>query len=483
MESIIQLNKLSLLTAIGCNLKCEYCALDKSLNPIVGNLMQNTIESLDNGLFLENVLKAIDRLGDKPSSIETIELWGQEPTITLPYLSKHWDKWAEAFPNLQTVFFSTNGMDNTDAIIFFAEQINKYADHPISYNVQISYDGKYGTDNVRGANSEKIKANAISLVENFNTKIFNDFMTINIYFHGVVSNKLIKEHLYNFEKTEEYLQDIEDFVYAITDKSMNKHVEIGNITLQYENGNDYTTEEGVELANAITRIDRVRQTHKYKFLDRKGPIVFEIMGGTTEFIERMMEDEGFYDIDEFVDHYINNFQNYPRCTYCAPGTGDLKIMWDGTLLSCQNQIYDTELTPEDVGNTLHDQARLSEKEHNHMINVLNASTEDLTTYLNYVHNTMNGCVQYFMINNIANYIYIMAQIGQVDESYLIDLNKIKRHAFYLSFINTCYYNLIHSAGSACIRNTSEVRLLCNGALDLYDKQLEYLMDYRRSIDE
>ena len=118
-----------------------------------------------------------------------------------------------------------------------------------------------------------------------------------------------------------------------------------------------------------------------------------------------------------------------------------------------------------------------------MINVLNASTEDLTTYLNYVHNTMNGCVQFFMINNIANYIYVMAQIGQVDESYLTDLNKLKRHAFYLSFINTCYYNLIHSAGSACIRNTSEVRLLCNGALDLYDKQLEYLMDYRRSIDE
>ena len=60
MESIIQLNKLSLLTAIGCNLKCEYCALDKSLNPIVGNLMQNTIESLDYLPFCSKRCKLID---------------------------------------------------------------------------------------------------------------------------------------------------------------------------------------------------------------------------------------------------------------------------------------------------------------------------------------------------------------------------------------------------------------------------------------
>ena len=85
---------------------------------------------------------------------------------------------------------------------------------------------------------------------------------------------------------------------------------------------------------------------------------------------------------------------------------------------------------------------------------------------------MHNGISQFMLTTLANDIYFMAQTGQVSRSYLNDFEKIKRHAFYLAHINTCYYNLIMLSGSAFIRNTSDIRLLCNGVLDLFEKDLE-----------
>ena len=412
-----------------------------------------------------------------------MQIWGQEPTITLPYLANNWDKWIDTFPNLEKIFFSTNMMGEPDSIIFFMEQINKYAkDTPIRFELQVSYDGQYGTNNYRKADADTIKNNCVKIIEYFNKMIFKENVNFSMFFHGVTSNQLINDYLFSIDNIKEYLREIDNFIYDIRKLSMNKHVIIGNITLQYENGNEYTTEMGIKLAECANKIQRTLDKNNFKVLNEKDyPYTFELLGGTTEFIRDRILQSPCNTIDEYIDFYINNLEEYKRYYYCAPIIGDLKIMYDGTLLECQNSIYDKNMLKDEVKLDIASQSRwiLHDK---FQINLLTENDEHkkdtiINTYQKLI---FDGNVQYFMINNISNFLYNLAQVGQVDKSYLKNPYKLRRHAFYLSFINSCHYNLIRKSGSMIMRNLSDVRLLCNGLLDQYDEQLKYYIEEIRN---
>ena len=55
--------------------------------------------------------------------------------MVLKYLFPHWKDWIQAFPNIERIFFSTNGMAFTEDIINFAKEIDKWADHDIRLEV------------------------------------------------------------------------------------------------------------------------------------------------------------------------------------------------------------------------------------------------------------------------------------------------------------------------------------------------------------
>lgn len=462
----MEIRKISLLSAIGCNLQCKYCNIDKTLNESVATILNNTIEALKDGSYLNNIKLILKKFKQKEKNIESIEIWGQEPTMTLIYLADKWEEWANTFGNLNRIFFSTNGMANIDSIIYFIKQVDKYSKKGLSINVQVSYDGEKSTNEIRGANSQTIKENIIELIRFLNSYELQN-IKVDIFFHGVLSNYLAKQ-LNDFNKLENYIDEIDIFLKDLRSISMNKFVSIGTMTLQNENGGEYTTEDGVILAEIMRKLTYIKQ-NKNTFLDEHiFPIALDIVGGVSEIILDKIKDN-----PNVIDSYILEPNKYSFCTFCAPLIGDLKVMYDGTVVSCQNSIYDIfGIDKNKVEKNIRNYARISEYNHHHLFNPLTASEEIINKYINYIEKSMHNGVGQFMLSTLVNDIYLMAKNGQISNSYLTDFKKIQRHAFYLAHINTCYYNLVVLSGSAFIRNTSDIRLFCNGVLDLLDKDIK-----------
>ena len=109
---IFPITGLSLMTSCGCNLKCEYCLIDKAkkYNPkAAAELQKNTIQALKDNSFCDNAKKTVIAMGGTPNDIIRIELWGQEQTLTLEHFYGNIEHWLDTFPNWSELSFSTNG--------------------------------------------------------------------------------------------------------------------------------------------------------------------------------------------------------------------------------------------------------------------------------------------------------------------------------------------------------------------------------------
>ena len=106
-----------------CNLHCKYCYIPKTKS------MRSLQESLR---VLPNLLEKLPK-----DSIEYLGLWGAEPTLPYELAVQCIEEAARHLPRLQTISFSTNGM-NLDNL----KRIAKTAiDRSYNLNVQFSIDG------------------------------------------------------------------------------------------------------------------------------------------------------------------------------------------------------------------------------------------------------------------------------------------------------------------------------------------------------
>ena len=68
----------------------------------------------------------------------------------------------------------------------------------------------------------------------------------------------------------------------------------------------------------------------------------------------------------------------------------------------------------------------------------------------------------------------MASCDLIDGSYKNNLRKIETHAFILSHLNSCYYALNSATGSSIMHGISDIKLLCNGIMDLIENEINLL---------
>ena len=109
---------LVLFTSESCNLSCSYCDMAQHINKKCHVTEAKKVkESLINGQYLNTLKTAFNRLEINPKNIEHIEFWGQEPTLTLNEMCEFFPKLYELCPNINNVFFSTNGVSFIDSII------------------------------------------------------------------------------------------------------------------------------------------------------------------------------------------------------------------------------------------------------------------------------------------------------------------------------------------------------------------------------
>jgi hypothetical protein len=63
----------------------------------------------------------------------------------------------------------------------------------------------------------------------------------------------------------------------------------------------------------------------------------------------------------------------------------------------------------------------------------------------------------------------LGEAGQIDASYLVNKEKLLKHALFLCLYNSCFYNNLITTGSHYLNGDGTCRLLCNGVLDFAEQ--------------
>ena len=475
MKDIIAL---SLMLSCGCNLTCSYCMIHQSLNENSSELQKETVEALKNGEFLNNTVKSLERLKVSPLNIKHLEFWGQEPTLNLDLFTEKIDDWFNTFPNIQKVLFSTNGMAYPEKIIEFAKELDRVIKPSSVFNIQFSYDGDYYTNNERHGNGSQITNNIIHILEEFNKIQFKN-LTVKIHFHYVLTREIIN-NCQNIEDIRKFYKQLMDWGTDLQNIGLNKKVHVipmpgAGIEVPIE----ASSEDGINFTNFLKKLKLLSYKEKL-YLDFYNNIVEVIFIGYHKSLNRVKaKTETNEDLFYYLNKRINNFEEYQKIIspsfshpfYCGAYINELKIMYDGTLLNCQNQIFDTKkefLKESDPYLTIKENLI----NHNRYINCLTSSDEEIKNVA-YLYETARNSGFDTIFNNTLNLMYILAKAGQIDKDYLYNHKKLLAHGFIVANYVVCGYNKIIKTNSLLLSNNGPMRFFCNGVLDLiYD--LEYL---------
>lgn len=466
---------LTFISSESCNLNCKYCEIAKDATLSHAQETIKVKESLSNGTFLTNCEKIFYDYNIDPLQIDTFDLWGQEPTLTLDALATQMPQLLNWFKNCKVIFFSTNGMAYPERIVTFIKTINDYltmtnTERELHLEIQFSVDGIGKDIEPRGADADIIKQNIISILHSLQDyKLFNNFNVLFV-FHGVLTLDIMKDGLKN--GIEKHWYEIDNFINDIYQENKNQQITVvPRISSAFQAPVNATQQEGKIVAEYLEKCIKLVGTFKRSALSQTNILnlytnPIRKRDGSPETREDIIE--GIFDIFNY-DYWQDT--DSEMITYkfgCSTGDGSIKLRYDGTLLFCQNVIF--SLTEEDLKNKVgikYDIHRFQNK-HNYNPNLLTSSREDVENFV-YRFDAGSHYGVPFMLSQMVNQMYLLLENHQIDESYQNNPEKILRHASYLIRIVQCWYNQLIETGSIYSKTLGTVRFYCNGALDIIEK--------------
>lgn len=482
-DNIKPVTSLSLIMSYGCNLDCQYCRIAQGRhdNMNSSNLQQETINALSDGTFLENIKKGLYRIKQSPRQIDFISLWGQEPTLTLHLLTEHIQDWISAFPNWKNCSFSTNMIAYPERIYDFCCALDKNLNHSFHIDIQLSYDGEYSTSQLRGAQGSVIFDNVKTLLQLFNNFHFQN-LEVSLHFHAVLSLDLMKK-LQDANEMIDYEQHLIEWTNYFSLLNMNNKVYVEpEMDIGLESPVNASTFDGINLAQCCYLSDRIlpfllpkdccsSEKSYYSMGERIRLGAFNIFNAVRDSIENQFECKNFDDLLILITHDTIARKEFfkglnPMC-WCGNGVGELKIRYDGTLVNCQNHMYDlnlSEFTPEffETKSLIND-VKQSLVKHHYFVNLLTDSDEEIMRYFD-LFNTMKFESLEFIFRNTLTLLSALWQAKQIDASYM-DVEKRIKHSILLAIIGCCSYNNQIMTASLYVRHTGYLRMYCNGFLD------------------
>lgn len=452
-----------LVTSAYCNMNCRYCyivkndELRKIHNDIVSMIRDNTlIDNLYN-IYGENLTH--------------ITIWGTEPTLTLPDVTKKIEYILSKFTKLKSFMLSTNMLSHTEVINDFINELNNNiinSNREMVIDLQISLDGpKEITDLNRKENStEVIKSNIIKLIKFISKFNFSKNFNIMIHFKPTMCLENI-DFFINQNGIEKYFDFFEDlFKEIISMIDGNNHIELtrGCASTLMVPGM-YTTEDGKLYSKFVETMceknisDKLNK--KYKF----------IKNSYISYIDdlRLL----FYTLD-------NVSYNVSQQT-CSAGDSSLGIDQFKNIHMCHNTY---NLVNKDYMKNIYNKQDLSYDvmridpitdnfiEKNYVVD----SNDDynvsriLTVYRGFHdYNEMR-------ISFIKLLIKELALVNQVDIDYLKDDNLTTLLAIFISKRFSCPATNLNETKSIHHVGTSIIRLLGNGA---FQNMLKYFAIFGR----
>ena len=472
------IKSLTLLSSCGCNLQCEYCLINKSRNAKSEELQLNTIKALDDGSFLENSKKVLNKIHVPYSNIRKFELWGQEPTLTLHLLTKHWEDWLEAYPNVSSMMFSTNGMAYPERIVDFIKKLDQTLPNPFTLTVQFSYDGDTSTNEIRGANDQIIYDNISYVLNELNQYKFHN-VEVKMYLHGVLSLEMIKR-LQTTEQILDYYNNMGQFGEELGMKCLNKNVYFDSVvSLSLETPVQASTEDGILLgafaqrSNALPasafKTYNASLSRKVLFVPASG--IQDIMyvnqvSNVDEFIDKC------YASKEFFNDYITWSQGMP---FCGANHGDIHLLYDGTIMTCQNHIFDRDEEALSARNDFEMIVKKALIKKNFYINPLTATDDEITRFFSIFFESKTSSYR-FLLDQIITLMFWMSKANQIDARYKEDEKLLFKHALIITIFNCCIYNNRITNGTLFLRWDGFVRFFCNGYVNVVEAELNNLLN-------
>lgn len=366
--------------------------------------------------------------------------------------------------------FVTNGMAHADRIVDFLIAIDEHTEKEYQVEIQFSFDGEESTDNIRNADSQKIYNTITHVITECNKHCFRK-LRVGINFHGVVSLNLLRR-LNTQDKIETYYKNLNDWAYHLYSLNLNKNVEIHPLVgIALENPVDASAEEGMLLADFYRKSIRIhpdnfiyespfRQEWTVNTLiGQYQQCIGEVLGGTgcrsiSELIDRMVQDNEFYH---------NICRKISLLSYCGNSYGELKLMWDGTIINCQNSIYDRDEKFILDDGSIKSAVKKGQATHHYFVNLITDDDETIRKHFELFRISKEDSFA-FIMETTATLMYWLCQAHQIDESYR-DFRKIIEHSLLLAYFNCCYYNNYVKTGTMFLRATGFLRFFCNGFMD------------------
>lgn len=454
--------RLTIISSAGCNLACKYCAIaqNKTSLSYANQMQKEIIKAFEDGSFLENTKKIYQFFGQDLSIVTEIDLWGQEPTLTLPYLGEHIKDWIIAYPNWNHMFFSTNMGTDPNLLFNFILNLDKALNKSFTLKIQISYDGIYSCINERGIDPQVIKDHYITLINLLNKTVFQN---LNVIFslHGVINFDTIYALINDDNLLLEYIIDLDQTEQLLMQSIQNIGCKYAGNSLIIEQPHDTSTQDGQILSIFLQKIQMLSYDLKLTFKNPADNLLQQLINRTH--YSSNWENELNDQLNLNYNSFKKNAANYLTC-----GTleSELKITYNGILLNCLNNIFNTNQETLNSENQIEYSIFNSLLEHPYYINPLSATQKEIENLFNIYDNISSSFLALYQ--STINLMILLADDGQIHSSYKYNKEKLIYHAYRIACFQYCVYNRLTQSSSHYLSYTGVCRLFCNGLLDLMD---------------
>lgn len=252
-----------LFSAGWCNLHCKYCYIPKA--DFLKDVHKVIIEKIESGEMISDLKEIFGK------ELTDISHWGTEPTLTTGKFKDFYKQAIEEFPNLKNISLSSNFMTNPENLVKFVLDILP-KERVFNITMQVSLDGPaYITDaNRLGGATDQIIKNCLYVTKELNAR--NKVHKLHMHLKPTIGADNIKT-LSDFDKTEEYYDFFDDFMYEWV--SVGNNIDISrNCDPTLVTPSEYTAEDGRNFYKLILNQIELKK-HKYKAISSPESNYFE----------------------------------------------------------------------------------------------------------------------------------------------------------------------------------------------------------------
>lgn len=442
---------LGIITADKCNLDCSYCFLHK--NPAYIEQDKKTLEAMNDGSFLNNILKTLRTLGVKIKDFSSMDFWGAETSLHLSEGKKFFEEIIKTFYNIEKISYSSNFLTGIQNHLDFIDIIeNNSCKDKVVLKLQISTDGPdFILNETRHYKYSVLKNQVKDFIKTLNTKKLRK-VDLYITYKATWPWKIYDLVCSNDNNLKEYIEFLINEENELKDLTINQNVNfsVGSMwgpCLEYPY--PYTVEDGCKFSHYARMIDAKGYNKKYG-RDVNFPIL------TSGFVRPDSE------------------KLYTFTNGCGQMSTNLLFRYDGSLSPCSNGFLDdNEKNLEWLKENDYEQyiKSLRTKE------IIPKNNIDGTVNLNNIKNRydfMNIFWKYhhdYVTTVVSAEMYELACANQISRIYLKDSQLLYKHAMMISKQLACYFNCMRETGSAYVPKSDLIKLYCNGLTEYAEQRV------------